>query len=186
MKRFALILALTSSLAAAQVGGNLPDAASPPDSATVTVAPAPTVTVQSTVAARWWESGALMTAIVTVGGTALTGFFSYRLGLKKQVDNAALQRDNLDNESIKQRENTIEKMLGLLTSQLDHQSTIVAENAANKARLDDVLSREAAREERERELFDKVARLQETVNHISDCKGGQPCPFTGLKSLGAQ
>ncbi|ABW35100.1 hypothetical protein Dgeo_3059 (plasmid) [Deinococcus geothermalis DSM 11300] len=132
----------------------------------------------------WWQEQTTVTGVLALAGSALTGWFGHRLGVKQAEDAKAAQRDNADLAAIQTRDKAFQDLMALLSTQLSQRDALVAENAINKTRLEVVESRQKEREEREREQIAKIATLEakhaelvERQKHLDSCVGGQPCPL---------
>ncbi|MCD0168013.1 hypothetical protein [Deinococcus sp. 23YEL01] len=168
-------LALTAALA---ITCTAPAATDPPP----TPDPAPptsTATVNITERMTWWQ--VLGVVVMAVGVPGATAYFGYSASTRRQQDNATAQRDAADLNAINARDKSYAELLALFTTQLQQNTTLAAEAAANKARLEGVETRQKEREERERDLIAKVAALEvkhvALNEHVNACAGGHPCPL---------
>ncbi|PIG96925.1 hypothetical protein [Deinococcus sp. UR1] len=169
------VLALTGALAAAAHAAPAAPAPTPAPEP----APTSTATVNITERMTWWQVlGVVVIAVAVPGATA---YFGYSISARRQQDSATAQRDAADLNAINARDKSYAELLALFTTQLQQNTNLAADAAANKARLEGVETRQKEREERERDLIAKVAALEAkhvALNeHVNTCVGGQPCPL---------
>lgn len=183
----ALALACTAPSAKVDPPATLPPATSTPVD-TVDDAPAnnpTTVNVTNTPGTPWFSNSAVLLALIALPGGLLGAVGAYRMGMKKTDSDVAASRDAADLAALQIRDKSFGEAMTLLTETLKNSTILAADAAAYKARLETVETRQAEREQRERDQIARLAVLEERTNtlnaHLSSCGGGQPCPLAHLR-----